>query len=56
LAGSIAGGYVDVAGDDVDAGQDGGVAADHHALHLVARENLEDPLGIKRGAIMRHRR
>ena len=34
--------------------EDGGVAADHRALHLVAGEHLEDPLWIERGAVRRH--
>ena len=30
---------------DGDAGQDGGVAADHDALHVVSGEHLEATLG-----------
>lgn len=47
---------VDVAGEDIDACEHGGVAPDYYALDFVAGERLEDPLWIEWAVFRRHGR
>ena len=47
---------IDAASGNGDAGEHGGVAADHDEFDLVAGEHLKNPLRIERGPLRQHGR
>lgn len=54
IVGVQGGSDVDVTRHDLNACQDGGIAADDDAADLVAGEDFEDPLRSERGRVRRH--